>query len=165
MLWLSFPCGRCARPIRSSFPRGTCWTCGRQAACQRRGWLAQQLVAAGGRVLDVQPKLGARVRLLASGDTNKTDPNDARSVAVAALRSPACRQVRADDHAAVLKAWSKRHRDLRLLRTQVACRLHAVLCELVPGGVRKEITAAHAARLLEAVQPSGAAGIARREST
>src|SRR5438552_3002249 len=29
--------------------------------------LAQQLVAAGERVLDVQPKLGARVRLLASG--------------------------------------------------------------------------------------------------
>jgi transposase len=32
--------------------------------------------------------LGARVRLLAAGDTNKNDPNDARSVAVAALRSP-----------------------------------------------------------------------------
>ena len=49
--------------------------------------LARQLVAAGERVLDVQPKLAARVRLLEAGDTNKTDPNDARSVAVAALRS------------------------------------------------------------------------------
>ena len=29
--------------------------------------LAQQLVSAGERVLDVQPKLGARVRLLAAG--------------------------------------------------------------------------------------------------
>ena len=38
--------------------------------------------------------------------------------------------------------WSKRHRDLGRTRTQVACRLHAVLCELVPGGVAKEITAA-----------------------
>ena len=72
--------------------------------------LAQQLVAAGERVLDVQPKLGARVRLLAAGDVNKNDPNDARSVAVAALRSPGA-EVRADDHAAVLKVWSKRHRD------------------------------------------------------
>jgi transposase len=63
----------------------------------------------------------------------------------------------------VLKVWSKRHRDLGRLRTQVACRLHAVLCELVPGGVRKEITAAHAARLLEAAEPSGAAGMARLE--
>ena len=62
--------------------------------------LAQQLVAAGERVLDVQAKLGARVRLLAAGDTNKNDPNDARSVAIAALRSPGCREVRPDDHAA-----------------------------------------------------------------
>jgi hypothetical protein len=36
--------------------------------------LAQQLLAAGERVLDVAPKLGSRVRLLASGDTNKNDP-------------------------------------------------------------------------------------------
>src|SRR6266436_8736509 len=49
--------------------------------------LAQQLVAAGERVLDVQPKLGARVRLLATGASNKNDPNEAFSVAVAALRS------------------------------------------------------------------------------
>src|SRR5215470_2334567 len=47
--------------------------------------LAQQLVAAGEHVLDIQPKLGARVQLLATGATNKNDPNDARSVAVAAL--------------------------------------------------------------------------------
>jgi hypothetical protein len=65
--------------------------------------LAQQLLAAGERVLDVPPKLGARVRLLATGAVNKNDPNDARPVAVAALRSPSRRQVRADDHAAVLK--------------------------------------------------------------
>jgi anti-anti-sigma factor len=67
------------------------------------GLLAQQLLAAGERVLDVPPKLGARVRLLAAGDTNKNDPNDARSVAVAALRSPGVREARPDDHAAVLK--------------------------------------------------------------
>jgi transposase len=54
--------------------------------------LAKELVAAGERVLDVQPKLAARVRLLAAAAVNKNDPNDARSVAVAALRSrPACR--------------------------------------------------------------------------
>ena len=74
--------------------------------------LAQQLVAAGERVLDVQPKVAARVRLLASGNTNKNDPDDARSVAVAAPRSPVARQVTAEDHTAVLKVWSKRYRDL-----------------------------------------------------
>ncbi len=93
-------------------------------------------------MLDVQPKLGARVRLLAAGDVNKNDPNDARSVAIAALRSAGVQEVRPDDHAAVLKIWSKRYRDLGRTRTQVVCRLHAVLCELIPGGVPKAITAA-----------------------
>src|SRR5215471_7060440 len=68
--------------------------------------LAQLLLAAGERVLDVPPKLAARVRLLATGNINKNDPNDARSVAVAALRSAGVREVRRDDHAAVLKVWA-----------------------------------------------------------
>ena len=125
--------------------------------------LAQQLVATGERVLDVQPKLGARVRLLSTGATNKNDPNDARSVAIAALRSATRREVTADDHAAVLKVWSKRHRDLGRARNQVACRLHAVICELVPGGISKEITAAKAAAVLERAEPSGAVETARCE--
>jgi transposase len=125
--------------------------------------LAQQLVAAGEQVLDVPPKLAARVRLLQAGDTNKNDPNDAFSVAVAALRSPARRPVLAEDHAAVLKVWAKRHRDLARLRNQAACRLHAVLCDLVPGGIRKEISATQAARILEQVRPSDAVATARCE--
>jgi transposase len=123
--------------------------------------LAQQLVAAGERVLDVPPKLASRVRLLGSGATDKNDPNDARSVAIAALRSAACPPVRADDYTAVLKIWAKRHRDLSRARNQVVCRLHAVLCDLVPGGVSKSITAARAARILEEAEPLGAAGAAR----
>ena len=125
--------------------------------------LARQLVAAGERVLDVQPKLAARVRLLEAGDTNKTDPNDARSVAVAALRSKSRQEVTADGHAAVLKVRAKRHRDLSRTRNQVVCRLHAVLCELIPGGVPDEITAGQAARILEQVAPAGAVAQARCE--
>ncbi|HEX7162214.1 MAG TPA: IS110 family transposase [Trebonia sp.] len=125
--------------------------------------LAQQLLSAGERVLDVPPKLAARVRLLATGNINKNDPNDARSVAVAALRSADVREARRDDHAAVLKLWSKRYRDLGRARTQVACRLHQVLCELIPGGVPGEITAGQAGQVLASVTPAGAAGAARWE--
>ena len=114
-------------------------------------------------MLDVQPRLGARVRLLAAGDTNKNDPGDARPVAVAALRSPGISKVRPDDHAAVLKLWSKRHRDLGRTRTQVVCRLHAVLCELLAGGAPRAIRAAHATQLLESITPSGAVEAARCE--
>ena len=125
--------------------------------------LAQQLVAAGERVLDVQPKLAERVRLLAAEAVNKNDPNDARSVAVAALRSRTVREVVPDDHSTVLKVWSRRHRDLGRARTQIACRLHSAVCELVPGGIGKEITAAHAARVLAQLTPSDAVQRARWE--
>jgi transposase len=114
-------------------------------------------------VLDVQPKLAARVRLLAAGAVNKNDPNNARSVAVAALRSPSCLPVRPDDHAAVLKIWAKRHRDLSRARNQVACRLHAALCELIPGGLSKEIYADQADQLLREAEPRGAVQQARAE--
>src|SRR6266516_3176211 len=125
--------------------------------------LAQQLVAAGEQVLDVPPKLAARVRLLQSGDTNKNDPNDAFSVAVAELRSPGVREASRDDHAVVLKIWSKRYKDLGRTRTQVACRLHQVLCELIPGGVAKQITAGQAAHILESITPADAVAAGRCE--
>jgi hypothetical protein len=48
--------------------------------------LAQQLVGAGEHVLDVPPKLSSRVRLLDNGRIDKTDPNNARSAAIVALR-------------------------------------------------------------------------------
>jgi hypothetical protein len=43
-------------------------------------------------------------------------------------------------------------------RNQVACRLHAVLCDLIPGGHQKEISAAQAARILEQASSSGQHG-------
>ena len=82
---------------------------------------------------------------------------------MAALRSKAQRPVAADDHASVLKVWAKRHRDLSRARNQVACRLHAVLCDLVPGGVADEITAGRAARILGQITPADPAAAARSE--
>jgi transposase len=125
--------------------------------------LAQQLVAAGERVVDVQPKLAARVRLLATEATNKNDPHDARSVAIAALRSATPRTVRAADHTAVLRLWVRRHRDLARARNQLACRLHALVCDLVAGGISGEISAGKVGQLLEDIQPDGAVAAARVE--
>ena len=125
--------------------------------------LAQQLLSAGERVVDIQPKLASRVRLLQSGRSNKNDPNDALSIAVAALRSRGLKEVSTEDHAGVLRVWAKRNNDLGRLRNKVACRLHSVLCELVPAGVAGEISAAHAGSLLAGLEPDGAIEAARVE--
>ena len=113
--------------------------------------LAQQLIAAGERVLDVPPKLAARVRLLDSGQINKTDENDARSVAVAALRARELPELTVEDQTIVMRVWARRYHDLGRLRTQAVCRLHTVLCELVPGGVRKQLRTSQAIAVVEGI--------------
>jgi transposase len=125
--------------------------------------LAQQLVAAGENVLDVQPKLAARVRLLNTGQVNKNDPNDARSIAVAALRGHQSAPVRSEDHTAVMRIWVRRRRDLGQTRNRVANRLHTLLCELVPGGFAGEISAGQAIALLATIQPQSSADTARKD--
>ena len=80
--------------------------------------VAQQLVAAGETVFDVPPMLASRVRVLGSGRSQKNDPNDARSIAIAALRSDRLAVVRPDDHTRVLRLLVKRHRDMARLPTQ-----------------------------------------------
>ena len=57
--------------------------------------LAQQLVAQGEEVLDVPATLSSRIRVLATERSNKNDPNDAHSIAVAALRASAPRRAAA----------------------------------------------------------------------
>jgi transposase len=113
--------------------------------------LAQQLVAAGETVFDVPPVLASRVRVLGSGRSQKNDPNDARSVAIAALRSDRLGHVRPDDHARVLRLLAKRHRDMAQLRNKHCTRLHALLGELAAGGVGTELTVSKANKVLDAV--------------
>jgi hypothetical protein len=111
--------------------------------------LAQQLVGAGERVLDVPATLAARVRLLGTGRSDKNDPNDARSVAMAALRAPRLTEVQAADHVAVLRLLAKRNLDRGRERNRAANRLHVMLSELVPGGISNELTVSKALALLE----------------
>jgi transposase len=99
-------------------------------------------------VVDVPPKLAARVRLLNSGQINKNDENDARSVAIAALRAHDLPVLSGQDQTMVMRVWSRRYHDLGRLRTQVICRLHTVLRELVPGGVRKQLRTSQASEVV-----------------
>ena len=108
--------------------------------------LAQQLVAAGEDVVDVPPTLAARVRVLGSGKTQKNDPNDALSTAIAALRAKRLRSVVAENHGGVLRLLADHHHDLGSLRTQAVCRLHALVRCLIPGGTQLRLSAARAAR-------------------
>jgi hypothetical protein len=56
------------------------------------------------------------------------------------------------------------YRNLSITRTQIACRLHAVLCDLVAGGVPDEIYAEKAASLLAEVEPDSAVAAAASSS-
>jgi transposase len=101
--------------------------------------LAQQLVARGEEVLDVPATLASRVRTLATNRSNKNDPNDAYSIAIAALQAPKLRGVVRADHGEVLRLLAKRNTDIGNHRTRVVCRLHALLAKLAPGGITKEM--------------------------
>jgi transposase len=116
--------------------------------------LAQQLVAAGETVLDVPATLASRVRVLSTGRSNKNDPNDALSVAIAALRSRGLRRVEAVGHSEVLRLLAKRNTDIGNHRTRLVCRMHALLAELAGGGIAKEINASDVDRFLAALTPA-----------
>jgi len=76
-------------------------------------------------VLDVPATLASRIRVLGTGRSNKNDPNDALSVAIAALRSPGLRSVRVADHGEMLRLLAKRNHEIGRLRYIIVSRLHA----------------------------------------
>ncbi|HVR80080.1 MAG TPA: IS110 family transposase [Acidimicrobiia bacterium] len=123
-----------------------------EGACGLGYLLSQQLVASGERVVDVPPVLASRVQVLGSGRSDKNDPNDALSVAVAALRQPKLAEVRREDHGQILRMLAKRHLELTGLRTQAVCRLHAVLTLLRPGGMTRRLSADKASRMLQGMR-------------
>lgn len=124
--------------------------------------LSQQLVARGEYVVDVPALLASRVRVLGSGRSDKNDPNDARSVAIAALRQPGLAAVRRQGHAQVLRMLAKRHLEITSLRTQAVCRLHAVLVLLKPGGMPRRLSAEQASRVLRGMRTLDPVGEQRR---
>jgi transposase len=131
--------------------------------CQGIGrHIARRLIADGEHVADVPPKLSARTRVFATGQGRKTDATDAHSVALAATRMTGLRPVIDDEQLAVLRILADRRRSLGEDHTRMISQLHQLLLELIPGGAKKDLSAAQARRLLAAVRPRDAAGQARR---
>src|SRR5580693_3950832 len=124
--------------------------------------VAHRLVHDGETVVDVPPKLSAQVRVFATGNGRKTDPVDAHSVAMVALRSPGLVHVELDDDLVVMGILADRRDELGAARTQTINRLHRLLLELLPGGAKKFLSAAQAKDLLATVRPRDIAGKTRR---
>ncbi|WP_246595036.1 IS110 family transposase [Actinoplanes auranticolor] len=124
--------------------------------------VAQRLVTDGETVLDVPAKLSARARVFATGQGRKTDPVDAHSVAVAALRTEGLREVTVDDTTVALRLLVDRRELLGRTRTETVSRLHHLLLELVPGGAKKFLSTQQARALLNTVRPRDVVGKTRR---
>jgi transposase len=125
--------------------------------------LAQRLAAAGESVVDVPPKLSARVRVLSSGNARKNDGLDALATALAAWRNERLPTVDPEAGAEVLRLLSERRGDLVAERTRALNRLHGLLRDLVPGGVAGTLSTLRAARILRGIRSQGtSSGVRRR---
>ncbi len=96
--------------------------------------LAGRLAAAGESVVDVPPKLSARVRVLSTGNARKNDGLDAFATALATTRTVRLAAVDPEAASEVLRLLSERREDLVAERTRALNRLHGLLRDLLPGG-------------------------------
>jgi transposase len=119
--------------------------------------LAVRLAASGESVVDVPPKLSARVRVLSSGNARKNDGVDALATALAASGNECLAAVDPEAASEALRLLSERREDLVAERTRALNRLHALLRDLVPGGVARTLSANRAARILRGIRPKGGA--------
>jgi transposase len=124
--------------------------------------LAMRLLADGETVVDVPPKLSARMRMFATGQGRKTDATDAHSVALVGTRIAGLRPVTDDEQLAVLRIVIDRRNSLGEEHNRLICQLHALLLELIPGGAKKQLSVDQARALLASVRPRDVAGKTRR---
>jgi transposase len=124
--------------------------------------VAVRLLAAGEQVVDVPPKLSARARVFSTGQGRKTDATDAHSVALVGTRMTGLRSVVNDEQLAVLRVLVDRRKSLGEDHTRMVFQLHHLLLELIPGGAKKDLSAAQAKALVAKVRPRDAAGKTRR---
>jgi transposase len=121
-----------------------------------------RLPGAGERVVDVPAKLWARMRVYATGQGRKTDDTDAHSIALVGVRMTGLREVASDQTLEVLRLLVDGRRRIGEDHTRMICQLHQLLLELLPGGAKKDLSAAQARRLLAGVRPKDVAGKTRK---
>jgi transposase len=116
--------------------------------------LAGSLAAAGECVVDVPPKLSARVRVLSSfaGNARKNDGLDALATAFAASRNERLAAVDPEARGPGGRA-----------HPGAQSSLHGLLRDLVPGGVAGTLSAPQAARILRGIRPQGGASTRLRQ--
>jgi transposase len=128
--------------------------------------VAQKLVGAGEEVVDVPPKLSAKVRMLSVGNARKNDRLDATFTALAALRNLRLARVHPEDgpegRVEVLRLLTERREDLVAERTRALNRLHVLLRDLLSERVAKGLSAGAAAKLLRRARPRHAAERTRK---
>jgi transposase len=124
--------------------------------------LVLRLLERGEAVVDVPAKLSARMRVYATGQGRKTDETDAHSIALVGVRMTGLREVVNDETLEVLRLLVDRRRRIGEDHTRMVCQLHQLLLELLPGGAKKDLSAAQARRLLVTVRPKDVAGKTRK---
>jgi transposase len=150
---------RCLERWAKRFPE-------RRWAMENSGGLGRHLaarLAAGESVVDVPPKLSARVRVLSTLNARKNDGLDALATALAALRNGRLAAVDPEVGSEALRLLSERREDLVAERTRALNRLHGLLRDLVPGGVAGTLSAPRAARILRGIRPKGTSARLRRQ--
>jgi transposase len=124
--------------------------------------VALRLLDHGETVIDVPAKLSARMRVYATGQGRKTDDTDAHSIALVGVRMAGLREVVNDETLEVLRLLADRRRRIGEDHTRMVCQLHRILLELLPGGAKRDLSAAQARRLLATVRPADLAGKTRK---
>jgi transposase len=124
--------------------------------------VAVRLLERGETVIDVPAKLSARMRVYATGQGRKTDDTDAHSIALVGVRMGGLREVVNDETLEVLRLLVDRRRRIGEDHTRMVCQLHVLLLELIPGGAKRDLSAAQARVLLAGVRPKDLAGKTRK---
>jgi hypothetical protein len=150
--------------LGEALPRAPLWAVENAGGLGRH--LAQRLSAAGESVVDVPPKLSARVRVLSSfaGNSRKNDRLDALATAFCPPRATSDWQRSIPRPPRKCCACSLRgaYRPGCRAYPDAQGSLHGLLRDLVPGGVAGALSTHRAARILRGIRPQGTSDRLRR---